>query len=226
MTNYYRFKYSWLTVDDFRRVSHSRAELFFAWLRKFVAPDSYVADPSLLTVVEPRDVHNTWIAAALDRMIAEARHTGLEALFWLHSPQLAPTMSGVSAELLSEDRRFGASAVASHDTVTPGLGFARFACWSVRSDGTVISTTNVKSIMPLPPQVTAEWLSGASVAEVVARHRERLDGSEQLLGPGKDELLATVMEQSRAGTEYLRKKGYLRPLTDAEVEEIRRRPPT
>jgi hypothetical protein len=71
--------------------------------------------------------------------------------------------------------------------------------------------------------VRADRLAGATFTAVIARHRARLDGSEELLGPGVAELHARLQAFGRSSTEFLVSRCLLEPLSDAQVRAIRER---
>jgi hypothetical protein len=226
VTDYYRFRSTQLSLDDYRAVDGSGLGLLFFQLRKLFGldgPNLYWSDPSLLEVVDPGDIGNAAVTTAIRTAAAEAEREGLKVVLWYRIPPLLPGVSA-GAMLLSPCRRFTATAAAAKLVTQPAQPLAAgFGCASQRPGGAVIGTTNMSQIVPTAPRIAVERHVGSTVADVVALHRLRLDGTEVLQGPGKDDLLAASQADSRIQTDFLRARGILQPLPDDKVAAIRRR---
>ena len=225
VTDYYRFRSTQLSLDDYRAVDRSGLGLLFFRLRKLFGldgPNLYWSDPSLLEVIDPGDIDNAAVTTAISTAAAEAQREGLQLMLWYRIPQLLPGVSA-GAMFLSPCRRFTATAAAAKLATQPAQPLAAgFGCASQRPGGAVIGTTNMSQIVPTAPRIAVERRVGGTLADVVALHRQRLDGTEVLQDPGTDALLAGFRAEARIQTDFLRARGILQPFPDDKVAAIRR----
>jgi len=138
VTDYYRFRSTQLSLDDYRAVDRSGLGLLFFRLRKLFGldgPNLYWSDPSLLEVIDPGDIDNAAVTTAISTAAAEAEREGLQFMLWYRIPQLLPGVSA-GAMFLSPCRRFTATAAAAKLVTQPAQPLAAgFGCASQRPGG-------------------------------------------------------------------------------------------
>src|SRR5262245_38186619 len=92
---------------------------------------------------------------------------------------------------------------------------------SKRSDETTLSTTNMRRGIDFPPEMKIEFLTGASVAQLIDAHRRRISDITDIVVIRPDDLISKPEEMDKF-TEFQVKRGYFVPATDAEISAAQR----
>ena len=221
---FYRVNTNRVRFTELRGVARGRAGLAKAAALKVFRirmPHLYMADPAAIELV-PTVSAGSRLHIMLEASLRACRDAGLIEQFAYRVPQLTD-VENLAVLFTTTDRRVLTVANATISTVgTITAAGLSLLCWSRLDEERRITTTTFGGLAPPPPWEEREVMRGHSIAEMTARHLERIARRDVLpFAAERTRIMNEFLRLNRQGTEYLIARKILEPMSAQEVAAVR-----
>lgn len=221
---FYRVNTLKVPLSRLRRFSTRRAWLAKAAVLKLLRirmRGVYMTDPTAIELVSAVPPGSP-ASIILEESIRACRDAGLVEQFAYRVPQLTAA-ENVAVLFAAPDRRM---LTVVSVTLAIGRGGTAAAlsllCWSRLDDEGRVTTSTFPGLAPSTSWEDREVVRGRSVAAIVGRHRERIDGRDVLpFSAEKTGIMHDFLRMNRTITDDLIARGILEPMAAGEIASVR-----